>query len=175
MYILGINAFHGDSSACLLKDGQLLAAVEEERFRRTKHWAGFPSLSIRYCLEAAGISITDIDHVAVNQESTANLSKKISYSVTHRPDLSLVMDRIRNKKKRAGILDLIAAEFPGEEIKAQHPEIAEQLSGASGMRIHVGPARILRPGQSMRDMLEASGIEPKDLANIGESDKPINV
>ncbi len=51
-YILGINAFHGDSSACLVKDGALVAAVEEERFRRVKHWAGFPTEAIRYCLSA---------------------------------------------------------------------------------------------------------------------------
>jgi len=57
MYILGLNAYHGDSSACLVRDGQLVAAVEEERFRRVKHWAGFPSESIRYCLEAAGVSL----------------------------------------------------------------------------------------------------------------------
>ncbi len=50
MYILGLNAFHGDSSACLVKDGQLVAAVEEERFRQLKHWAGFPSRAIQYSL-----------------------------------------------------------------------------------------------------------------------------
>jgi carbamoyltransferase len=47
--ILGVNAYHGDSWACLVVDGKLVAAVEEERFRRIKHWAGFPSESIRYC------------------------------------------------------------------------------------------------------------------------------
>ena len=50
MIILGLNAFHADSSAALLKDGKLIAAAEEERFRRTKHWAGFPSRAIAYCL-----------------------------------------------------------------------------------------------------------------------------
>src|SRR5210317_1143491 len=118
MFILGINAFHGDSSACLLQDGELLAAVEEERFRRQKHWAGFPSASIKYCLESAGISIGDVDHVALNQDSSANLSKKISYSIKHRPDLRLVLDRIRNKQKRSGILELLAQEFPGHDIRA---------------------------------------------------------
>jgi len=53
--ILGLNAYHGDSSACLVIDGNLITAVEEERFRRIKHWAGFPIESIRYCIEAAGI------------------------------------------------------------------------------------------------------------------------
>jgi carbamoyltransferase len=64
-YILGINAYHGDSSACLVIDGKLIAAVEEERFRRVKHWAGFPTEAVRYCLNEAGIGVEDIDHVAV--------------------------------------------------------------------------------------------------------------
>ena len=68
MIVLGLNAFHGDSSAALLKDGKLVAAVEEERFRRLKHWAGFPSQSIAYCLEEAGVSLEDVDHIAINQD-----------------------------------------------------------------------------------------------------------
>ncbi len=71
MYILGLNAFHGDASACLVKDGVLVAAAEEERFRRIKHWAGFPSLAIAYCLAEAGIGLRQLDHVAVNQDSRA--------------------------------------------------------------------------------------------------------
>ena len=77
MYILGINAFHGDSSACLIKDGILIAAAEEERFRRIKHWAGFPSEAIKWCLLEAGINLEDVNHVALNQDVKANLSKKI--------------------------------------------------------------------------------------------------
>ena len=55
MIILGLNAFHGDASACLVINGQLVAAAEEERFRRIKHWAGFPSQAIKYCLAEAGV------------------------------------------------------------------------------------------------------------------------
>ena len=54
-YVLGLNAFHADSSACLFTDGRLVAAAEEERFVRQKHWAGFPAESIRYCLDHAGL------------------------------------------------------------------------------------------------------------------------
>lgn len=78
MIILGINAFHGDASAAILVDGEIRAAVEEERFRRVKHWAGFPVESVRYCLEAAGVGMDAVDHVAINQDSKANLSKKIT-------------------------------------------------------------------------------------------------
>jgi len=51
MIILGLNAFHCDSAAALVRDGVLLAAAEEERFRRVKHWAGFPAEAIKYCLK----------------------------------------------------------------------------------------------------------------------------
>jgi len=60
---LGINAYHGDSSACLLKDGIINSAIEEERIRRIKHWAGFPSEAIKFCLNDAGITISDIDYI----------------------------------------------------------------------------------------------------------------
>ena len=76
MFIIGVNAFHGDSSACLLKDGLLIAAAEEERFRRIKHWAGFPSEAIRWCLLEAGINLEDVQHIALNQDAKANLGKK---------------------------------------------------------------------------------------------------
>jgi carbamoyltransferase len=65
VYILGINAYHAGASACLLQNGQLIAAAEEERFNRVTHWAGFPSDAIRYCLSEAGITIGDLDHLAV--------------------------------------------------------------------------------------------------------------
>lgn len=122
MFILGLNAFHGDSSACLLRDGELVAAVEEERFRRLKHWAGFPSQSIRYCLAAGGIGISQVGHIAMNQDSHANLRKKIAYSVAHRPDLRLVLNRLRTRQQRSRVMDLLGAEFPNEEIHAElHP------------------------------------------------------
>ena len=66
MKIIGINAFHADSSACLVIDGKLISAVEEERFNRIKHWAGFPIKSIKYCLEQSNLNISDIDHISIN-------------------------------------------------------------------------------------------------------------
>src|ERR1700686_2709822 len=100
MVILGINAFHGDSSAALLRDGVLVAAAEEERFRRVKHWAGFPAQSIAYCLREAGVRLADVEHVAVNQDGRANLMRRIAYLVTGAPDIGLVLDRFRNRRKR---------------------------------------------------------------------------
>ena len=77
MYILGINAYHGDAAAAIVRDGELIAAVEEERFNRIKHCAGFPTQSIQYCLRAAGIGIEEVDHVGVSRDPSAHLHKKV--------------------------------------------------------------------------------------------------
>lgn len=82
MYILGINAYHGDAAAALVKDGELIAAVEEERFNRVKHCAGFPTLAVRYCLDAAGISIEEVDHIGVSRDPSAHLHKKVLFAAT---------------------------------------------------------------------------------------------
>ena len=80
MYILGINAYHGDAAAAIIRDGHLIAAVEEERFNRQKHCAGFPTESIRYCLEAARIGIEDIEHIGISRDPSAHLHKKILFA-----------------------------------------------------------------------------------------------
>jgi carbamoyltransferase len=129
--ILGINAFHGDSSACLVRDGVLVAAAEEERFRRIKHWAGFPSQAIAYCLAEAGASLADVDHVAVNQDSHANQLRKIAYVLREKPDLGLVLGRLRNRRARTSIPDLLAKAFPGQTLKAELHAIEHHLAHLS--------------------------------------------
>jgi carbamoyltransferase len=96
MIILGINAYHGDASAVLLRDGQLLAAVEEERFQRVKHWAGFPRESIRTCLEMTGVMPREIDHFAVSRSPRANLVRKALFAIRNRPSVRVVRDRVKN-------------------------------------------------------------------------------
>ena len=82
MYILGINAYHGDAAAAITRDGRLVAAVEEERFNRVKHCAGFPLESVRFCLKAAGITIEDVDHVGISRDPAAHLHKKVLFAAT---------------------------------------------------------------------------------------------
>ncbi len=82
MYILGINAYHGDAAAALIKDGRIVAAVEEERFNRVKHCAGFPALSIEYCLREARIDIEDVEHVGISRDPAAHLHKKVLAAAT---------------------------------------------------------------------------------------------
>jgi carbamoyltransferase len=82
MIILGLNAFHADASACLLKDGRVVAAVAEERLGlRRKHFAGFPAEAIRHVLGAGGISIRDVDIVAVGHDPKANVAAKAVYAL----------------------------------------------------------------------------------------------
>jgi carbamoyltransferase len=99
MYILGINAYHGDVSAALLRDGEVVVAVEEERFRRVKHWAGFPTEAIRKCLEVGGISSDAVEHVAISRDPRAHLLRKGLYAMRSRPSARLIADRIRNRRK----------------------------------------------------------------------------
>jgi carbamoyltransferase len=80
LYILGINAYHGDASAAIVREGELLAAVEEERFNRRKHCAGLPVEAIKYCLATAGISIEEVDHIGISRDPSAHLHKKILYA-----------------------------------------------------------------------------------------------
>lgn len=96
MYVLGINAYHGDVSAVLLRDGELIAALEEERFRRIKHWAGFPSMAIERCLEIGDITGKDIAHVAISRDPKAHLLRKALFTLTKRPNVSIIRDRLRN-------------------------------------------------------------------------------
>jgi carbamoyltransferase len=98
-HVLGINAYHGDVSAALVRDGILIAAVEEERFRRIKHCAGFPTLAIQSVLRQAGIRGTDVDHVAVSRDPRAHLLRKAWYTLVRRPNIALVRDRLRNRRR----------------------------------------------------------------------------
>jgi carbamoyltransferase len=128
MLILGLNAYHGDSAACLLSEGGIVAAAEEERFRRIKHWAGFPSAAIRYCLAEAGASLADVDIVAVNSDPGASLIKKIGYALRSRPDLALIFDRVRNQAKRQSIDADLAAAFPNTSFKGRIQRVEHHVA-----------------------------------------------
>ena len=138
MNILGINAFHGDSSACLIRNGELVNAAEEERFRRIKHWAGFPSEAIKWCLQDAGLTLADVGHIAINQDSSANIGKKIAYTLLKRPELSLVLGRIRNKRERDGIDVHLAKAFPNDSFNGKMHAVEHHVAHLSSA-FHVSP------------------------------------
>ena len=123
--ILGINAFHGDSSACLVINGRLVAAAEEERFQRVKHCAGVPIGAIRYCLEEAGIDFGDVDVIAINQDSRKNLLKKIGFTLSTRPSLKFIAEKVRKRSKKASIADILSSEFPESHFTGNLPFAAK--------------------------------------------------
>jgi carbamoyltransferase len=109
MVILGVNAYHGDASAVLLVDGRLVAAVEEERFNRVKHWAGLPAEAMRTCLRLGGVEARDVDHVAVSRNPRAHLWRKALFAARRRPSARLVGDRLRNAGRVRDLATGVAA------------------------------------------------------------------
>jgi carbamoyltransferase len=105
--ILGLNAYHGDVSATLVRDGQLVAAVEEERYRRIKHVAGFPRQAMRACLDMGGITASDVDVFAVSRDPRAHLLRKAWFLLRHRPK-GTVASRARNLVRLRALPDTIA-------------------------------------------------------------------
>src|SRR6266851_5689578 len=114
MNILGINAYHGNASAAIVCEGRLIAAVEEERFNRVKYAAGFPERAIRYCLKEAGLTLSDIDHVAVPRNPYARLGTKLFYAL-RMP--SFARERVKVLAKFTGIPEALAAAFDADPKK----------------------------------------------------------
>jgi carbamoyltransferase len=119
MYILGINVYHADSSAAIFKDGHLIAASEEERFTRTKHWAGFPKQAIQFCLEEAGITPEQVDHIAVGRDPWAKWFSKLTFIAAH-PKAGYL--NIRERMKNAGKIAALQKQF-----SQCYPAISENM------------------------------------------------
>src|SRR5262249_8376604 len=111
MNVLGINAYHGNASAAIVCDGKLVAAVEEERFNRVKYAAGFPAQAIRYCLQEAGLQLSEIDHVAVPRNPYTRLATKLFYAL-RMP--SFARERARVLRKFTGIPEALAHAFDAD-------------------------------------------------------------
>ncbi len=127
MLILGLNAYHADSAACVIKDGCLVAAAEEERFRRIKHWAGLPTQAIDYCLREAGASLGDVDHIAINRKPGANNWRRLGFVLTHLPDPRLMWQKIQNMRSASSIAEVLEQTY-GVQLKAQVHHVEHHLA-----------------------------------------------
>src|SRR6476469_3746750 len=127
MNILGINAYHGNSSAAIVCDGKLVAAVEEERFNRVKYAAGFPAAAVRYCLDAAGLKLTEVDHIAIPRNPWARLATKLFYAA-RMP--SFARERAKVLVRFTGIPEALGAAFDldPKSIKARFHRIEHHLA-----------------------------------------------
>jgi carbamoyltransferase len=127
MLILGLNMFHADASAAIVDDGEVKFAIAEERLNRQKHFGGFPALAIKACLDAIGAKIADVGHVAVGQDSDANLAKKVRYALKN-PAKVLNFIRLRQRKEAmrdvrslvAKALDVNPSQLRFEEHHLEH-------------------------------------------------------
>ena len=139
MFVLGINAYHGGASACILRDGILIAAAEEERFNRVKYWAGFPTLAIKYCLSEAGISAHELDHVAISRDPRANLLRKIAWGIRRRPRIGYVTDRLINQQNVARFDDTF------HDALGLHERVRAQFHRVEHHRAHMASAFFVSP------------------------------
>src|SRR5262249_19020821 len=122
----------------LMRDGKLIAAAEEERFRRVKHWAGFPSQVLAYCLDEAKVKLTDVAHIALNKDNRANLARKSIYFAVRRPSIGLVLKRLANRRKREGLTTLLSKEFPHQKFRGELHHVEHHLAHLSSA-YHVSP------------------------------------
>ena len=126
MYILGISAFYHDSAACLIKDGKIVAASQEERFTRKKHDHSFPSNAIKYCLKEAGIDKTALDYVTFYEKPFLKFERILETYLAYAPIgiKSFLKAMPIWIKKKLWIKELIKNEldFSGEIIFPEHHE-----------------------------------------------------
>ena len=121
-------------------DGELVAAVEEERFNRIKHWAGFPSESIRYCLDAGGVNPEAVAHVAISFDPRANFSKRLAFVVKNRPSMQAIMDRLKRQKKTFALEDQFAA-----AVGLSAPQIKARFHRIEHHETHVAAGFLISP------------------------------
>src|SRR5689334_5956719 len=140
MYILGINAYHGDASAAIIKDGRLIAAVEEERFNRVKHCAGFPEQAIRYCLDEANVRLEDVDHIGISRDPSAHLHKKILYAASRLGLFKHAKERLGNAAKVRDLKDELARVFsvPKRNLRARFHNVEHH-------RVHLASCFFVSP------------------------------
>jgi carbamoyltransferase len=137
MIILGINAFHADASAAILINGKLYSATEEERFVRTKHWAGFPVQAIFFCLNEAGITLKDVDYICIGRDPKAKFKKKIAFMMQSPVHvLKYAVNRFANAKN----ISSIAAELQKVDGTLTVEELQLKIHNVEHHRSHLASA-----------------------------------
>jgi carbamoyltransferase len=129
MNILGLNVFHADTSACILKNDEIIAAAEEERFTRIKHFTGFPKNSIDFCLKEAGLDIKDIDYICVNYNNNYNFKEKFLFSLKNLNSANILNKLFRIIKKKS--LSSLIKKFYNYDVSSKIKFIPHHLAHIS--------------------------------------------
>lgn len=169
MIILGINAYHADSSAAILRDGILIAATEEERFTRVKHWAGFPAQAIQFCLQEAGITIHDVDHIAIGRDPRAKLLRKLLYVAAHPvAGYHNLRTRLSNAKKVTKLEEEFTSLFPETDAAV----IKSKLHFVEHHRAHLASSFFASPFQEAALLsIDGSGDFSTTMIGRGTNNK----
>jgi carbamoyltransferase len=168
MIVLGINAYHADSSAAIFVDGKMIAAIEEERFRRVKHWAGFPSMAIEFCLKEACVSLKDVDHIAIGRDPWAKLGKKLLFLLQNpSSSVAAVRNRLSNAKKVSTLED----EFVKIEA-IDKAELKKKIHNVEHHRSHLASAFFASPFEEAALLsIDGSGDFTTTMIGIGRGNK----
>jgi carbamoyltransferase len=165
MFILGLNAFHADSSAAIFRDGVMIAATEEERFTRVKHWAGFPAQAIRFCLKEAGISLDEVAHITIGRDPKAKFLNKLNYL---RKNPSLVMGavkRLRNSQEVSSLEQLFRLVDPSVDSKV----IKAKIRNIEHHRSHLASAFFASPFEESAVLsIDGSGDFTTTMIGVGK-------
>jgi carbamoyltransferase len=169
MYILGLNAYHADSSAAIFKDGQMIAATEEERFRRIKHWAGFPSMAVAFCLREAGITLSQVDHIAIGRDPYAKLGKKLLFLAKNPGGgLKVIKDRLQNAKKVSSLEE----EFIIVEKDIDQKLLKKKIHQVEHHRSHLASAFFASPFEEAALLsIDGSGDFTTTMIGTGKGNK----
>jgi carbamoyltransferase len=168
MYILGINAYHADSSAAIFRNGEMIAATEEERFTRIKHWAGFPKLAIQFCMKEAGISLAELDYITIGRDPKAKFLNKLNYL---RKNPSLVFGAIKRFKNSREIGSL-ENEFVKIDASVNYAALKEKIKNIEHHRSHLASAFFASPFEESAILsIDGSGDFTTTMIAIGKGNK----
>ncbi|QGW29741.1 carbamoyltransferase C-terminal domain-containing protein [Phnomibacter ginsenosidimutans] len=137
VYVLGINAHHADASAAVLKNGELIAAIEEERIRRIKHWAGFPTEAIRFCLSEAGIGFDQLSAIAISRDPRAKWLKKARFMMAHPEAVSFA---VRGRLNNADAMASTEASLNQMATAMGHGKVGHKIYQIEHHRSHLASA-----------------------------------
>lgn len=168
MYILGINAYHADSSAAIFKDGVMIAATEEERFTRIKHWAGFPVLAIQFCLKEAGVSLQEVDYITIGRDPKAKFLNKLNYL---RKNPSLVFGAIRRYRNSKEVASL-ESEFKRIDPSVSYGSLTDKIKNIEHHRSHLASAFFASPFEESAILsIDGSGDFTTTMIAVGKGNK----
>ena len=168
MYILGLNAYHADSSAAIFKDGIMIAATEEERFTRVKHWAGFPEMAIKFCLNEAGITLNEVDHITIGRDPKAKYKRKIKYLLKTPSLIFKAVERFNNSRQVASLEE----EFKKIDSAVDIETIRSKIHNLEHHRSHLASAFFASPfEESAIVSIDGSGDFTTTMIAVGKGNQ----